>query len=102
MVELFNSESLLKVDDVADRLQVSIATVRDWVFYRKIPFIKLGEGKRSLVRFEGRLLNLWLESNRNDDNNRDIPEGKSRKVRKASKQTVDEFNKFVENLKQQH
>lgn len=39
---------MLTINDVAERLRVSVATVRKWVLTRRIPFLKVG----ALVRFD--------------------------------------------------
>lgn len=41
-------EKLLTVGDLAEALQVSIHAVRSWIFYQRIPVVKIG----SLVRIK--------------------------------------------------
>ena len=48
----------LRVQDLALEFGVSESTVRDWVFRRKIPFVKLG----SAVRFKREDIEAWVES----------------------------------------
>jgi len=42
---------------LADNLNISIKTVYDWVFYRKIPYLKIGK----LVRFKDTEIEKWLK-----------------------------------------
>jgi len=47
VIIFFKEGNMLNVIEVAQRFNVSIATVRKWVLQRRIPFVKVG----SLVRF---------------------------------------------------
>jgi excisionase family DNA binding protein len=38
----FKLDDLLRVEDLASKLKVSLKTVRSWVYLRKIPFTKIG------------------------------------------------------------
>jgi len=38
----FKLDELLRVEDLAGKLKVSLKTVRSWVYLRKIPFTKIG------------------------------------------------------------
>ena len=51
---------LLTATEVADRLSVSIKTIRKWTCQRSIPFIKLGAS----VRFREDDLEDWIKRNR--------------------------------------
>lgn len=51
---------LLTIDDVAEWMGVKPGTVRSWVFYRRIPYVKVG----ALVRFDRAELVCWLEEQR--------------------------------------
>ncbi len=35
-------QQLLTVEDTAKALNISVGTLRDWIQYRRIPFIRLG------------------------------------------------------------
>ncbi len=37
---------LVTVPQAADRLKVSPATIRKWIFYRRLPFVKVGRSVR--------------------------------------------------------
>jgi excisionase family DNA binding protein len=49
---------LMTVPEAAEFFRVKVSTIRAWVLYRRIPFLKLG-GK--LVRFRRRDLEAFLE-----------------------------------------
>ena len=49
--------SLFTIESLAKFLNVSPATIRDWVYKRQIPFKKLGR----LVRFDPLDIQKWLE-----------------------------------------
>jgi excisionase family DNA binding protein len=55
---------LMTVPEAAEFFRVKVSTIRAWVLYRKIPFLKLG-GK--LVRFRRRELEEFLESQRGEE-----------------------------------
>lgn len=47
---------ILTVDQVSELLNVKPATIRSWVFHRRIPFLKIG----GLVRFDRRDIDAML------------------------------------------
>lgn len=49
---------LFTIESLAKFLNVSPATIRDWVYKRQIPFKKLGR----LVRFDPLDIQKWLET----------------------------------------
>ena len=51
---------LLTIDDVAERLGVSVRHVRRLVFERRIPYLKWGH----LLRFDVLDIDLWLAESR--------------------------------------
>jgi excisionase family DNA binding protein len=53
------SDRLLSYADVAERMGVSIHTVRGWVYQRKIPYLKAGK----IVRFIWADVMQWLQTN---------------------------------------
>lgn len=52
--------TLLTVDDVAERLGVSVRHVRRLVFERRIPYLKWGR----LLRFDVHDIDVWLAESR--------------------------------------
>lgn len=59
-----NSPEPLLVDkaEAARLLGVSPRTIEAWVARQSIPFVKLGEGKRSALRFRPSDLRAWIEA----------------------------------------
>ena len=47
---------LVTAKEVAELLAVSVRTIRDWVYLRKIPFIKIN----GAVRFDLKVLKKWV------------------------------------------
>jgi excisionase family DNA binding protein len=39
---MFKLDELLRAEDLAAKLKISLKTVRSWVYLRKIPFTKIG------------------------------------------------------------
>lgn len=55
-----NEEALLDTDGAATLLGVSPRTIQAWVLDRRIPFVKLGVGRRALTRFRPAALREWI------------------------------------------
>lgn len=58
---LFDNQ-LQTINDLARILNVPAATIRDWVFKRRIPFRKLGR----LIRFHPHDIRKWLDERSRD------------------------------------
>jgi len=54
---MIREHELLSIEEAAEYLGVKKSTMYSWVFYRKIPFVKVGR----LVKFERIDLNKWIE-----------------------------------------
>jgi len=48
---------LLTVNDVAEWLQIKPRTIRDWVYHRKIPYVKV----LGCLRFDPDAIRHWLK-----------------------------------------
>ena len=99
---LFPRGKLLNVDEVALILNVSPSTIRGWVFEKKIPFVKFGIGKKSVVRFNPKVLNDWINENSknpktSDNQNADLKNHSG--LKKASHGTVKKFESYLADLK---
>lgn len=57
LTPLFDNQ-LWSVERLSEFLAVPAGTIRDWVFKRKIPFVKAGR----LVRFNPSDVHKWLEN----------------------------------------
>jgi excisionase family DNA binding protein len=54
----------MKVDEVAQCLNISPKTVRNWVYKGKIPYLKVN----GVVRFEISVIEKWITEGRNGNN----------------------------------
>lgn len=70
-------EPLLDTDGAAALLCVSPRTVQAWVLARRIPFVKLGAGQRSLTRFRPAALRDWIASQEVQAQEVKVEEGRS-------------------------
>lgn len=98
MVEVFQSREVLTVKDVARGLKRPEATIRDWVFYKKIPYYKLNGN----ICFYGRDLNEWFESTYMVPGPDEEPKEHSSRVQRVDKRIIENFNDFVANLKNEN
>lgn len=53
-------ERLLTLTEAARYLSVSRRTLQNWVWARKVPFVKLGPAPNAPVRFRPEALRAWL------------------------------------------
>lgn len=53
---------LLNITELAEYLSVKEASIRSWVYKKKIPFIKVGK----LVRFKVEDIESWLQSKKEE------------------------------------
>ena len=51
--------NLLTTREVADRLASKEKTIRQWVYQRKIPYLKIN----GLVRFDAKTIDQWIAGN---------------------------------------
>lgn len=57
VVEKTNSQ-ILTIDELSAYLKISRFTIYDWVYHKKIPYIKLGRN----LWFKKELIDVWLKS----------------------------------------
>ncbi len=50
--------------DVSELLRVPVPTLRKWYFLGRLPGIRLGDGKRALIRFDPDAIQAWLDRQR--------------------------------------
>lgn len=98
MVEIFKFDDILTVAEVARRLRCSRATIRDWIFHKKIPYYKIN-GK---INFLGYELNEWFHSKAVCQDGCRRKTTPFLKMKKADKKTLENFNRFLEKLKQKN
>lgn len=58
---LNNKHNLMTLEQISTYLSINPKTIRKWVFQRRIPVIRLGEGKRRLLRFRLTDIDKWIE-----------------------------------------
>jgi excisionase family DNA binding protein len=63
--------ALLTIKEVANRLSLSVNTIRRWVLEDRIVYIKLGE-KNSSIRFEEKDIDALIESGRRGPSTDDV------------------------------
>ena len=51
---------LMKKEEVITLLRISPCTLDKWIYLRKIPFVRLGGGIKSSIRFDEKALQQWL------------------------------------------
>lgn len=54
-------ERLLRAEDIAEYLQVSIKTLRNWCYREKIPYVKVN----GCVRFKLKEIETWINTTNN-------------------------------------
>lgn len=92
---------LLTVAQLAELLQVSTRTVREWVSTGSIPFLKLGQSRRSLVRFSLPAVEAWLQDRAKGPETQQQQRPAPRRCApgRASAATVSDFKTFLEGTK---
>ena len=58
--EAAEAEALLDTEEAARMLGISPRTVQGWVRQRRIPYVKLSEGRTGLTRFRPADLRAWI------------------------------------------
>ena len=59
----FENLGMLKIEDLSWLIQVPEKTIRDWVYKRQIPYVKVGKH----VRFASAAIREWIERNKYGD-----------------------------------
>ena len=98
MTGIFEEKALLTAEKVAEVLDVKPSTIMKWVYEKKIPFVKFGPGKKAIVKFNPRRLNQWLDENSHEPESEDENKSSAKKIKKASRRTVERFNEFASAL----
>jgi excisionase family DNA binding protein len=50
-------EQLLDLDELSKKIKVKPQTIYDWVYHKRIPFVKVG----NLLRFDEGLIEQWIK-----------------------------------------
>jgi excisionase family DNA binding protein len=88
-----NDSNFLTVEEVSAYLSIPHSTIKKWVASRRLPVVKLGHGKRALVRIRKSDLESWVE--KQVDSESGIVVSKDKKPRR----TKEKFSDFIEKLK---
>ena len=87
---IYSDGALLTVEEVASHLSMPLSTIRKWIAKRKLPVVKLGNGKRSIVRVKKTDLESWVEKQVDSENKVVV---RTDKRRKRSREGFDDFVK---------
>ncbi|NIO81058.1 MAG: helix-turn-helix domain-containing protein [Candidatus Aminicenantes bacterium] len=98
MTGIFEEKALLTAEKVAEVLGLKPSTIMKWVYERKIPFVKFGPGKKAIVKFNPKRLNQWLDEQSHEPESEDENKSSAKKIKKASRRTVERFNEFASTL----
>lgn len=98
MTPLFPKDRLLTAEEVAQILGIKCSTISKWVYEKKIPFIKFGPGKKSIVKFNPGRLNRWLEENSYEPGTEEDSFVKNLPLKKTGKKTTQRFDQFAKEI----
>ena len=89
----FAADDLLTVEEVSSSLGLSRSTVKKWVANRTLPVIKLGSGKKGLVRVRKKDLDNWVENQL--ERKKDPLPARKKALKNRKKESFDEFVKAL-------
>ncbi|NIM11285.1 MAG: helix-turn-helix domain-containing protein [Candidatus Aminicenantes bacterium] len=98
MTGIFEEKALLTAEKVAEVLGVKPSTIMKWVYEKKIPFVKFGEGKKSIVMFNPKRLNRWVEENSHEPESENEKQKRHEKSKKTNRKVLEQFNNAVANI----
>jgi excisionase family DNA binding protein len=98
MSGIFDETRLMSAEEVAEVLGVRPRTVSSWVTQNRIPYIKFGDGKKSIVKFNPKRLNQWLEEQSHEPGQSGNNVIKREKPRKTRRKTIERFNEFAASI----
>jgi excisionase family DNA binding protein len=101
MSEIFEGKNLLSAEETAEVLGVKPSTIKKWVHERRIPFIKFtsdGSGQKSIVKFNPKRLNQWLDGLSHDPESENEKQKKHEKPKKTNRKILEQFNNSVANI----
>ena len=105
-MENIETSNLLTVKDVAEYLNVSQSTIRQWVAEKKIPFIKLVDKKPGTVRFSKEMINNWINRKKIEPNDYEdidtekLIESSKSHLPEDSKKVLNNFENFLKKVKE--
>jgi hypothetical protein len=79
-------------------LGVKPSTIKKWVHEKKIPFVKFGDGKKSIVMFNPKRLNLWIEEKSHEPESDDGKEKRHERPKKSNRKVLGQLNDAMANI----
>ncbi len=67
-------EQFLDAKQLSKKLSIPRGTLYCWISRKMIPFEKIGEGKKGLVRFIKRDIEAWLEAKKREQRRKNFEE----------------------------
>lgn len=98
MIGIFEQNRLLTAEEVASVLGVKPCTISKWVSEKRIPYVKFGPGKKSIVMFNPKRLNEWIKENSHEPESRNDLVKEHKITSKTSKKPLESFNEFLSSL----
>jgi len=98
---LFPVDEFLTVEEVAKMYKLSPSTIRGYVFEKTIPYIKMGSGKKSPIRFNRNDLNEWIRGMSQKElepSEEVILDNREQKNPKTSTSSLEKFDEFLKKL----
>jgi excisionase family DNA binding protein len=98
MSGIFEGKNLLSAEKTAEVLGVKPSTIKKWVHEKKIPFVKFGDRKKSIVMFNPKRLNRWVEELSHEPESEDEKQKRHEKPKKSNRKVLEQFNNAVANI----
>jgi excisionase family DNA binding protein len=98
MSGIFEGKNLLSAEKTAEVLGVKPSTIKKWVHEKKIPFVKFGDGKKSIVMFNPKRLNQWVEELSHEHESENEKQKRHEKPKKSNRKVLEQFNDAVANI----
>jgi excisionase family DNA binding protein len=98
MSGIFEGKNLLSAEKTAEVLGVKTSTIKKWVHEKKIPFVKFGAGKKSIVMFNPKRLNRWIEEKSHEPESENEKQKRHEKPKKSNRKVLGQFNDAMANI----
>lgn len=101
MSGIFEGKNLLSAEETAEVLGVKPSTIKKWVQENRIPYVKFssgGAGQKSIVKFNPKRLNQWLDEMSHEPESDDGKQKRHEKPKKSNRKIFEQFNDAVANV----
>lgn len=101
MSGIFEGKNLLSAEETAEVLGVKPSTIKKWVHERRIPYIKFtsdGSGQKSIVKFNPKRLNQWLEEMAHEPESENEKQKRHERPKRSNQKVLVQFNDAVANI----